>query len=249
MNKLFKFLVAAFIAFTLGTSAAFADYNHGKDSLVALGDSIPFGYNLGNNNNRPAKAAFPYLIGEEADLRVRNLGVPGWQSDDLLVALETNKEFRQAVRHAEYVTLNIGSNDFLEILRAANVESGGNSELFQQLVRQKLDTSDAFGNLAEIIQEIRSLTDSPIVLYTIYNPFQLTDQFHQLSDLYLPQINAAFAEIADSFSDVVLADADHAFADNQAEYVILQDIHPTVAGQAALAEIGLEALCLDFAKH
>lgn len=249
MNKLVKILAGALIALSLGSSSALADYDHRKESLVALEDSIPFGYNLGDRNDHPAKASFPYLIGDEADLRVRNLGVPGWQTHDLLAALDTNKKFRQAVRHADYVTLNIGNNDFLETLRTANAESGGDPELFQQLIRQKLASSDAFDNLAAILQELRSLTDSPIVLYTIYNPFQLTDQFHQLSDLYLPQINASFAEIADSFSDISLADADQAFGDDQAEYVILQDIHPTVAGQSALAEIGLEALCLNTVKH
>lgn len=251
MNKLIKIFVAALIALTLGTPTALADRNHdhGKDSLVALGDSIPFGYNLGDNNDHPAKIAFPYLIGDEADLRVRNLGVPGWQTHDLLAALDGNKKFRQAVRHADYVTINIGNNDFLEILRAANAESGGNPALFQQLIKQKLATSDAFDNLAMSIHEIRSLTDSPIVLYNIYNPFQLNDPLHQVSDQFLPQINAAFAEIADSFNDVELADAYSAFGDNQAEYVIPQDIHPTAAGQEALAEIGLEAFCFDFVKN
>ena len=253
MSKIFKIFVAALIALTLGTPTALADRNHdhghGKDSLVALGDSIPFGYNLGENNDHPAKVAFPYLIGDEADLRVRNLGVPGWQTHDLLDALDGNKKFRQAVRHADYVTLNIGNNDFLEILRAANAESDGDPDLFQQLIAQKLATNDAFDNLAASIHEIHSLTDAPIVLYNIYNPFQLNDPLHQVSDQFLPQINAAFAEAADAFSDVEVADAYSAFGDSQAEYVLPQDIHPTVAGQEVLAEIGLESLCFDFVEN
>ena len=249
MSKLIKVFIAAAVALTLGTPTVLADrghdHDHGKDSLVALGDSVPFGFNLGENNDRPAKDAFPYLIGDEADLRVRNLGVPGWQTHDLLAALDTNKKFRQAVRHADYVTLNIGSNDFLEILRAANAKSGENQNLFLQLIKEKLATSDAFDNLAASLHEIRSLTDAPIVLYTIYNPFQLNDPLHQVSNQFLPQINLAFAEIADSFYDVELADAYSAFGDNQAKYVLPQDIHPTVAGQEVLAEIGLEAFCFD----
>lgn len=253
MSKMIKIFVAALIALALGTPTVLADghhgQGHGKESLVALGDSIPFGYNLGETNDRPAEVAFPYLIGDDADLRVRILGVPGWQTDDLLTALDSNKKFRKAVHHADYVTLNIGSNDFLEILRAANAESGGNSELFLTLIQQKLANSDAFDNLAASIHEIRSLTDAPIVLYTIYNPFQAADPLHQISDQYLPQINAAFAEIANSFHDVELADAYHAFGNNQAEYVLPQDIHPTAAGQEVLAEIGLEAFCFDFVEN
>ena len=251
MSKLFKMVLAVLLAFSLGAPTAFAhqDNGHGKDSLVALGDSIPFGYNLGTNNNNPAKTAFPFLIGDKADLRVRNLGVPGWQTADLLAALETDKKFRQAVRHADYVTLTIGSNDFLEILRAANAESGGDPQKFQQLLALKLADSDVFDNIAEIVEEIYSLTDAHIVLYNIYNPFQVNDPLHQLSDRFLPQINAAFAELATAYSDVELADAYSAFGDNQAKYVLPRDIHPTAAGQKVLAAIGLEAFCLDYAYH
>ena len=249
MTKLFNIFVAVLIALSLGTPSAFADNNHGKESLVALGDSIPYGYNLGQTNESPAKIAFPFLIGDDADLRVRNLGVPGWQTQDLLAALKTNKNFRKAVHHSDYVTLNIGSNDFLEILRSAHAESGGNSELLRKLIEQKLASSNAFDNLSKIIQEIGSLTDAPIVLYNIYNPFQLNDPFHLVADHYLPQINAVYAEIAHVYYNVELADAYSAFGDNQAEYVIPQDVHPTAAGQEVLAEIGLAALCLETVKH
>lgn len=249
MSKLFKVIVAVLLALSLGTPTAFAHqdhgHGHGKDSLVALGDSIPFGYNLTKNNDSPAKNAFPSLIGNEADLRVRHLGVPGWQTTDLLTALETNQKFRQAVRHADYVTVNIGSNDFLEILRSANVESGGNQQKFRELLTFKLANSDVFDNIAAILEEIRSLTDAPIVLYNIYNPFQVNDQLHQVSDLFLPQINAKFAQLADAYDDVELADAYSAFGDNQAKYVFPRDIHPTAAGHKVLAAIGLEALCFE----
>lgn len=249
MTKLFNFFVAILIVVSLGTPSAFADNNHGKESLVALGDSIPFGYNLGQTNESPARIAFPFLIGADADLRVRNMGVPGWQTQDLLTALKTDKKFQQAVYHADYVTLNIGNNDFLEILRTANAESGGNPELLRKLINEKLGRSDAFENLSEIIREIGSLTDAPIVLFNIYNPFQLNDPFHHVANQYLPHINAIYAEIAHADDNVEIADAYSAFGDHQAEYVIPQDVHPTAAGQEVLAEIGLKAFCIETVKH
>ncbi|WP_156874343.1 SGNH/GDSL hydrolase family protein [Planococcus halocryophilus] len=246
MNKLLKVFIAFFLVLSLGTPSVFAENSQGKDSLVALGDSVPFGYNLSEYNNHPAKNAYPYLISDEADLRVRNLGVPGWQTSDLLAAIKTNKKYQQAILHADYVTITIGGNDFLEILRTANAESGGNPQLFQQLIQQKLFTSQAFGNLTASIEEIRKLTDSPIVLYNAYNPFQLNNPLHHISNLFLPQVNAAFTGIAYSYSDVRVADAYRAFSNNQANYVIPQDIHPTIAGQEELAKIGLRALQFDY---
>ena len=244
MKKLIKIIVVLLLASLLVAPGAFAKSDNAKESLVAVGDSIPFGLNLGQTNQNPAKTSYPYLIGKLADLRVRNLGVPGWQSDQLLEALQTDQKYRQAIIHSDYVAVTIGNNDLLAILREAATESGGNQALFQQLLQLKLSQSDVFSNIQQIITEIRSLTDSPIVLYNVYNPFQLTDPLHYVADGILPNINAAFAGLAFANEDVYLADAYTAFGNNQALYVLPGDIHPTNAGQAKLAEIGLQALSL-----
>jgi lysophospholipase L1-like esterase len=255
MSKLFKIIMAVLIALSLGAPTAFAHqghshgHDHGKETLVALGDSISFGYNLGQNNNSPSKSAFPFLIGDKADLRVHNLSVPSLQTQDLLALLETNKKYRQAIRHAEYVTVTIGGFDFVQILRAAYAESGGNAANFEKLLAQKLAGSDVFDNLADIIEEIRSLTDAPIVLYNIYNPFQVNDPLHLLADKFLPGVNSSYAQIAEAFRDVEIADAYNAFGDNQAKFVIAKDVHPTAAGQKVLAKIGFKAFCFDYVKN
>lgn len=244
MKKLIKTIVIVLLASLLASPSVFAKSDNAKESLVAVGDSIPFGFNLGQTNQNPAKTSYPYLIGKLADLRVRNLGVPGWQSDQLLEALQTDQKYRQAIIHSDYVAVTIGNNDLLAILREAAAESGGNQVLFQQLLGAKLNESDVFSNIQQIITEIRSLTDSPVVLYNVYNPFQLTDTLHYAADAVLPTINTAFTALALTNQDVYLADAYTAFGNNQAEYVLPADIHPTKAGQAKLAEIGLEALGL-----
>lgn len=245
MKKLFKIVAAILLVSSLSSPVAFAKNVNAKESLVALGDSIPFGYNLGKNNQHPAKTSYPYLIGEDGDLRVRNLGVTGWQSLELLTAVETDQKYRQAISHSDYVAVTIGSNDLLAILRAAAAESAGNPVLFQQLVQLKLANSDVFDNIAETILEIRSLTDSPIVIYNVYNPFQVNDPLHNVAAAFLPNVNGAFIALAYSYDDVSVADAYSAFGNDQATYVIQGDIHPTNAGQAVLSKIGLKALGLD----
>lgn len=245
MKKLTTSLTVLLLATSIVSPAAFAKSDQAKESLVALGDSIPFGYNLGQNNQNPAKTAYPYLIGAEENLRVRNLGIPGWQSEQLLDALENEQKYRQAISHADYVAITIGNNDLLQILREAGEESGGNQALFQQLLMQKLAADDVFANITAAIAETRSLTDAPIVLYNVYNPFQLNDPLHYVADAILPGINQIFAALAASSENVYLADAYSAYGDNQAAYVIQGDIHPTIAGQKVLADIGIAALGLD----
>lgn len=245
MNKISKTLAVALLATSVVSPVVSAKSDQAKESLVALGDSIPFGYNLGQNNQHPAKAAYPYLIGMEENLRVRNLGIPGWQSEQLLDALEDEQKYRQAVSHADYVAITIGNNDLLQILREAGDESAGNPALFQQLLGKKLQADDVFSNIAAAIAETRSLTDAPIVLYNVYNPFQLTDPLHNVADAILPGINKTFAALAASSEDVYIADAYTAFGNNQEAYLIRGDIHPTAAGQQILADIGSNALGLD----
>ncbi|MGI2326919.1 GDSL-type esterase/lipase family protein [Planococcus sp. YIM B11945] len=251
MSKLARIFIVFLMVFSLPVSSAFANgyHNHGKDSLVALGDSIPFGLSPHRDNDRPANYAFPYLIGDKADVRVHNLGIPGLQTDDLLGALETNKKFRQTVRQAEFVTVTIGGNDFLEILNKAKAESRGNSKLFHQLLAKKLASSDVFDDLREIIHELRSLSDGEIVLYNVYNPFQVKDPLHRVADQYLPEINEEYEELADDFRDVELTDAYKAFGNNQEKFVIRGDIHPTKAGHVKLAKIGFRAFERDYTHH
>ncbi|OJF93122.1 lipolytic protein G-D-S-L family [Alkalibacterium sp. 20] len=234
----------------LSSPAAFAKSDNAKESLVAVGDSIPFGYNLGQTNQNPAKTSYPYVIGKLSDLRVRNLGVSGRQSGQLLTALQTNQKYRQAIIHSDYVAVTIGSNDFLGILRAADAESREKQVPFEVILAGmlKVNSPVIFNNITQTIKEVRLLTDSPIVLYNVYNPFQTYDPFllYGVAETYLPGINTVFENLASTYPDVYLADAYSAFRDNEdEEYVLPGDIHPTEAGQAKLAEIGLDALKLD----
>lgn len=220
------------LAGSLFATTGFAKNTNAKESLVALGDSITYGFNLGVNNQHPYKEAFPYLIENDTkDYRVNNLGVPGWTSIQLLDALKNDQKFRQAVQHADAITLNIGSNDLLQALIQE-----------QNPVAITKASELMMNNIVANIAEIRSLTNAPIVVYNIYNPFQLEDPSHTLGDTLLPTINPKFNAILRGFQNVVIADAFTAFSNNQALYVRQNDVHPTLEGQKVLADLAEEAL-------
>jgi hypothetical protein len=81
-------------------------------------------------------------------------------------------------------------------------------------------------------------------LYNVYNPFQLSDPLHLAADAYLPQINAAFTELALSYQDVSFGDACSAFGTEQSTCVLPGEIYPTEAEEAKYADIGLQAFIL-----
>ncbi|MFC4558315.1 SGNH/GDSL hydrolase family protein [Virgibacillus kekensis] len=235
MRKIFKLAVLTIVMSLLFTTGVSAKEDNGKKSFVALGDSIPFGYNLSNsNNNATARVAFPYLIGKEGDLRVRNLGVPGWTTGQLLEAVKNDEKYRQALHHADYVSLTIGSNDLLDALAAAGSPNGGG--LMEEIGKRK-----TFENISNIVKEVNQLSDAKVVVYNVYNPFPAGTDLHNLGDTILPLING---KIFATVPTVMHADAYTAFGDNQAIFILGNDIHPTEEGQEILSAIGLEALGL-----
>lgn len=236
---------AALIGSLLSTSAFAAETheshrNHGKGTLVGLGDSISFGYNLGKTNDHPSKLAFPYLIGLAAKEKVKDLAVPSMTSTDLLKPLNTNVSFQKAVKHADKVTIETGSMDLLNLVKATN----GN--LTQQQVYAAAGIIQE--NLKAIIAKVRCLSPhADIVVYNIYNPFQENDPLHRLGAEFLPGVNAVIAQTVASFHNnhILVANAYDTFNGNEAKFIRPNDVHPTVAGQKKLAEIGFADFVLE----
>jgi lysophospholipase L1-like esterase len=80
--------------------------------LVALGDSIPYGGRYCNGCT-----PYPSLLAADLGLRagrriiVRNLGVPGLTTAQLLARVRTRADVRAAIAAADIVTITIGHND------------------------------------------------------------------------------------------------------------------------------------------
>jgi lysophospholipase L1-like esterase len=252
VSKLFVLLTAAVSISALLSSGAFAqsDSNQGKKSLVALGDSISFGYNLGVNNNHPSKDSFPYLIGTTENIRVRDLAEAGWTTVDLLNALDTSK-YQEALKHTDVVTLDIGSNDLLHAASAILQKMSSNPGYSITLEDQQTMTNAILQintNLPLIIAKIREQTSSPIVIYTLYNPFPKGTAQNALGELFFPAINQFILGTAWQ-AKLATADAYSAFSGHELSYVrILEnDVHPTIEGQKVLADLAVQAL--NIANH
>ncbi|WP_051271240.1 GDSL-type esterase/lipase family protein [Shimazuella kribbensis] len=250
MKKIFTFLFTlTLICAFVFPSSSFASSAKKHSSLVALGDSITFGYNLGENNNSPSPYAFPYLIGAHLNKNVENLGVPGWTSNDLLQALKTPK-FQTAVKKAKVITLDIGSND---ILRLASQFGLLNPENAQKPIRLTPEQQKSFDqatqkyseNLPIIIHTIKQLAPSAkIVLYNLYNPFPSASIYlHPFSETIIHPLNMIIDNNASTFH-LKVADAHSAFHEKQYIFVRLaqNDVHPTMEGQQVLAKLGEQIL-------
>lgn len=233
-------------------SSIFTSFAYAKDvdqpKLTALGDSITFGYHLEPNQTQPSPQAFPSLIGN-GKFQVTNLGVPGWTSADLLNAVKTNPVFKRALKSADVITLDIGSNDLLQAAGISQILQSQTPVQLTPKLQQKLLLSEQqlAINLQEIIINIKKQTDAPIILYNLYNPFGASSNpflasLHAFGEQLTIGVNTQVFIPTAFRTGSLLADAYSAFNGNQAAYIIPGDIHPTLAGHKALAVLADKAL-------
>lgn len=218
-----------------------------KGMLVALGDSITFGYNLGPNNKQPAHEAFPYLLGKWNGDTVRDLGVPGWTSADLLTALQQDTTLQSTVRQASVVTIDIGSNDLLGLAEKDGLLNSSNPVVTPQEQAQFAQAIAEFAqNLPQILAQVHHLAPHAyVVLYNLYDP--ISSQFvnlHALAEQLVGQENQVIAKMA-SQAGLPVANAYAAFNGRQDILVRPADVHPTILGQDALAAVGEQALTTE----
>lgn len=250
LKRILKLLPFLLIFSLFFSTSGLAKNENAKESLVALGDSIPFGFGLTDSIDEPSRDAFPYLIGKKADLRVRNLAFPGWKTTDLLNALEYDQKFIQAVSKADYLTVNIGSNDLLKPIKDAYVASGGN--LDEATIKYVIESQIAPNilsfqqNITSIIGKIRILNpNAKIVLYDFYNPFLALGSLHPINkygDPLIQSINQSLKNL--QTPQLVIADA-YVIGLNPVNNLIPGDIHPSITGHELLADIGYSALGID----
>lgn len=237
-NFTLKTLFIIALCITLFSSVAFAK-SEKQDLIVVLGDSIPFGYNLDKNNN-PSKDAYPTLVGNSEGYKVKNLAVTGDTSEDLLRLLQT-KEYQKNIAVADVVILEIGSNDLLQgakpIIEKINTIPNY-QPTFEDIALLKKIGQNLTLNLGEIIVKIRTLTESPIILYNIYNPYYGADI---MTAPLLGSINPIYNYYA-SLPNIELVNTYSAFYGKQDALIITGDIHPTYAGHQVLKELTINAL-------
>lgn len=106
-----RLAILAFALVTLAPSGTLAATPR-TWQLVALGDSIPYGGRYcGSCTPYPALLAGALTVQSGHPVSVRNLGVPGLTTAQLLARVRTDGSVRAALAGADIVTITIGHND------------------------------------------------------------------------------------------------------------------------------------------
>ncbi len=226
----------------------------GTRLYVALGDSLAFGafapigrgYVPSYRNNVEAGAGF--------DVQLINLGIPGWESGDLLGALRGNLLFRALVANASVVTWNIGGNDFLSARNSYRDKMCGGPDNQDCLRATVANFKRNWNAIVAEVLSLRRTSNTIIRTMDIYNPFVNEDRARdtwpndqgndfQVANPYLEAVNNHISMTA-TVNNIPYARVHDAFNGPSGEvdpsdlgYIFFDGIHANGRGHRRMAEL------------
>lgn len=196
---------------------------------LALGDSITKGYGVPNSFSFPAIYA-DFLRRRNPNLHLLNLGINGLTIGGLLALFQNNRDLRFSVSQASLITLTIGSNDLLHLIRNPNqtINPAQLPIIFNQMSR----------TLAQIGEEIRRLNPRAMVkVATLYNPLPAGPyaMYMALAQGIINNANAIIVTWAKHYGFMVI-DLDRVFRGKERILISPDHLHPNAAGYQAIAK-------------
>ena len=207
-------------------------------SIVALGDSVPSGYNC-NCTPYPQLSANGLTASTGQTVGATNDAVAGYTTANVLQQLNSNRTVIDQVRKADAVEINVGANDV-----PYNAKSCGTSvDCYAPLVPSMQK------NLAAIVSRVRDLTSGHKVLVVLLDYWSIWlggkyaaekgDAYVNAAREMTDQVNAAIkstaAESGSAYVDLRQAFKGPNYAYDETHYLSSDGDHPNVAGHEAIA--------------
>ena len=231
---------------------ASGDITERRIRYVAVGDSIAYGYGLRKiETDSYAAVVRQYLKSRYDNVFFSNLGINGLESQELLDILqnpqnEHHKTFVATLRHADVVTVSIGSNDLLHQLKAGSdfQEFLANSDAILKKKCEEIKTI-----FPKIIVSLKSISPH-VVIYVnnVYNPCVHIKRFASLQDTVDRYINCFNEVYQENSTQYEMIDVKGIF-DSQKDSVInlaIQgkelDPHPDKKGHHLIADAVIQKI-------
>ncbi|MBM7636697.1 SGNH/GDSL hydrolase family protein [Streptococcus saliviloxodontae] len=221
---------------------------------LALGDSLTEGV----GDSTQSGGFVPLLshqLEEKYDYRVKsdNYGVSGNTSQQILKRLRKDKQLKQALQSADFMTLTVGGNDLMAVARKSledlTVDSFDEpAKSYQDRLRQLIELA-RFDN-----------PDLPIYLVGIYNPFYKVLPDTERLETIVSNWNQASQEVTKEYKKVYFVTVDQVLYDgmdgqigtgneksdsSQTENAVLYDgdhFHPNNTGYQLIANQIMEKI-------
>jgi len=212
-----------------------------KSYYVALGDSLTVGYQApgkdaetggaGVGRKKFTELYFNQVKPYYSNLELINYGKIGVTSNQLRKEILNNRELREDLQKASVVTITIGGNDLLG--QVLPILATGKTAQLEKGRRQLAD------NLAVILAEVRKLTQAPVYISDIYNPFNPKKWQYKKVEPWIKKYNQTIYDIAWR-QGVGVAPVYETFQGHEYRkkdgFIGADSVHPNDAGYEALSE-------------
>jgi lysophospholipase L1-like esterase len=228
-KKLASVIVTGALLASLPFNAFAKELDKDHFDYVALGDSLAAGktpYGTGHD-----KGYVDYLVDRfeqsQYNVEFNNYGVSGYTTTDIINELynPTNAKLQKSIEEAELVTIDIGANDLLPVIRLDP--------------RQAPAALESIGkNLFLILQRIDELNpNTKVYVMGYYNPFPYLPEEQQAQLLpLLDALNETIETIAKQNGDIFIPTA-KVIKKQEKEYIPNPaDIHLSLEGYQTLAK-------------
>lgn len=233
-KKVTAFLLAVVLCFSCLSVLAFAQETTKPLGYVVLGDSIAWGSGIRNSE----EACYGKIVADTNGYTYSNYGVNGYTTTNLLNLLTENENARNDVKNADIISISIGGNDFLQQNLPVLITKTalGDYEILNDI------TEILNENFAEIIDIINELNGyGTIIVQTVYNP--RTDFLRDIYGMAVERVNnCIYSYLEQNPGAYEILDVRPIF-DGHKEYVAVDTIHPSAAGNIEIAKLLLQKLC------
>lgn len=229
MRKLIIIILTAFaiagIGYGLYAYQFDADLKPANEkSIIALGDSLTYG--IGDKTEQGYIGQLQKKLNQQSDysFTIRNFGIPGQESSDLLKQLDSMK-VNETFNEADWVIVYIGTNDL-------RVATGGNFQtISKKAIAQKKEQYTK--NMEEILPAIRGFNSSvPIIVVGLYNPFQQSERLNEI----VSDWDDSIQEITEHHEDTYFIPTNDLFTDKNKEDYFSDALHLNHKGYKLIAD-------------
>ncbi|MDR6226376.1 SGNH/GDSL hydrolase family protein [Desmospora profundinema] len=203
----------------------------GERLLVSLGDSLTRGTGDATGQGYFGRVRSS-LREQDPTVNAVNLGIKGQTSSELKQQL-TQKQVRDLLNNASWITLTIGGNDLFR--GSGSLESIDRNEA-------TATKEEYVDNLKTILESIRKENpEAPVLIFGLYNPFgNLEDR--ETTDALVREWNQSIEETIANDPGVVMIPVYDLFQLNPDHYLYTDHFHPNDNGYQMMADRLLQTL-------
>jgi lysophospholipase L1-like esterase len=222
-----------------GTKTSYIEYYRTiKASQIhhlAIGDSIIRGWGAPKNEDLVSQFSTKLEHQTHKEIIFQNNGINGITSGELNKLVQKGK-FDEEIKNADIVTLNVGGNDILRVVKK--------SKDFYSAVKTFEELQYHFStNLEQITNRISTLNpEVTLVFLELYNPLPVDQSMYSIANKLLPKWNLTIYETAKRFPYSVVIETSQVINSHHLQNIFQDGVHPSSAGYSAISEKMIDQL-------